>query len=84
LTKLKQLFSQGKSIPLLILLLGALLMSGGIYTATSRNSVISGDFRNLWVSPLMLQGILEILTGAAITAFGYALYHGKIGYFNSN
>ena len=83
MAKLKQLFSKGKPIPTLILLLGALLMFGGYYTATSSNSHIYVDFRTLWVSPLMLQGILEILIGVVVTVFGYLLFHGKISYFNT-
>ena len=81
MAKLRQLFSKEKPIPMLILILGVLLMVGGFYTVTSRNSVITVDFRNIWVSPLMLQGILEMLIGVASTALGYLLYHGKIGYF---
>ena len=57
-------------------------MSGGFYTAISSNTVII-DFRTVLVYPLLFQGALEILFGVAVAVFGYLLFHGKIGYFNS-
>jgi hypothetical protein len=57
-------------------------MAGGYYTATSSNSFIYVDFEIVVIPPVILQGIWEILVGVAVTAFGYLLYHGKIGYFN--
>jgi hypothetical protein len=68
---------------MLILVPGVLLMVGGFDIAKSGNSVTTVALRNIWVSPLMLRGILEMLVGVATTASGYLLCHGKIGYFNS-
>jgi hypothetical protein len=78
LQRLKQLLSPQKPIPLLILLGGSLLMFIGFYTATSRETTTSMEFRGTMSEcPLLLQGVLIILGGIVITVLGYLLYHGE-------
>ncbi len=82
LSKLKQLLSQGKPIPLVMVLLGSFLMYIGMYTSMFNTSFVV-DFRTVFVYPLLIQGVLEILMGVVFVVLGYLLYHGKIRYFNS-
>lgn len=82
LAKLKQLFSKGKPIPTLILLLGLLLMFDGFYTAISKSTIT--HWIGTWLEyPFIFQGVLKGLIGFVVVVFGYLLFHGKISYFNT-
>lgn len=83
MVKLKKLFSPGKPIPLLILLLGLLIVVDGFYTAVYYRPQVTNFVPTMTADPYIYQGMLKAVIGAAITVLGYLLYHGKIRYFNN-
>ena len=79
---IKQLFSQGKPIPFLILLIGLLIVANGFFTAIYYRPQLADSIPTMTVDPFIYQGIFEAAIGLAVTVLGYLLYHGKISYFN--